>query len=118
MKEFVFIFRNSSNPNFKPSPEQMQEVLTSWMNWMGSLAAQNKIVNNGNRLSMENAKTVRPNNVITDGPFMEIKEYINGYTIVRAASIDEATELAKGCPILKIGGNVEVRTVVSPDFDR
>jgi hypothetical protein len=118
MKEFVFIFRNSNNPNFKPSPEQMQEVLTSWMNWMGSLAAQNKIVNNGNRLSLENAKTVRPNNVITDGPFMEIKEYINGYTIVTAASIDEATELAKGCPILKIGGNVEVRTVVSPDFDR
>ena len=115
MKEFAFIYRNSSNPNFKPSPEQMQEVLTSWMNWMGSLAAQNKIVSNGSRLSMSNAKTVRPNNVITDGPFMEIKEYINGFTLVRAASIEEAAELAKGCPILQGGGNVEVRAVVSAD---
>ena len=115
MEEFVLIFRNSSNPNFTPSPEQMQDVVTSWMNWMGSLAAQNKIVNSGNRLSMKNAKTVRPNNVITDGPFMEIKEYINGYTIIKAAGIEEAAELAKGCPILNIGGNVEVRSVVSMD---
>ena len=115
MKEFVFIFRNSDNPNFKPSPEQMQEVMTSWMNWMGSIAAQNKLANNGNRLSMSIAKTVKPNNVITDGPYTEIKEFINGYTIVKAANVDEAVELAKGCPILLIGGNVEVRAVVTQE---
>ncbi len=115
MKEFVFIFRNSNNPNFKPSPEQMQEVMTSWMNWMGGIAAQNKLANNGNRLSMAIAKTVKPNNVITDGPYTEIKEFINGYTIVKTANIDEAVELAKSCPILKVGGNVEVRAVVSQD---
>ncbi len=115
MKEFVFIFRNSSNPNFTPSPEQMQEVTTSWMNWMGGIAAQNKLANNGNRLSMSIAKTVKPNNVITDGPYTEIKEFINGYTVVKVANIDEAIELAKGCPILKVGGNVEVRAVVTQD---
>ena len=115
MKEFLLVFRTFNNPDFTPSPEQMQEGLTNWMNWMGGLAAQNKIVSNGNRLSMANAKTVKPNNVITDGPFMEIKEYINGYTIVRAASVEEAAELAKGCPILQMGGSVEVRAVVSQD---
>ena len=115
MKEFVFIFRNSDNPNFKPSPEQMQEVMTSWMNWMGGIAAQNKLANNGNRLSMSIAKTVKPNNVITDGPYTEIKEFISGYIIVKAATIDEAIELAKDCPIIKIGGNVEVRGVVTQD---
>lgn len=111
MKEFVFIFRNS-NPKVTPSPEQMQEVMTSWMNWMGGIAAQNKIANNGNRLSMSAAKTVRPNNIVSDGPYTEIKEFINGYTIVKTANIEEAVELAKGCPILKMGGNVEVRAVV------
>ncbi len=114
MKEYVFIFRNS-NPGVKPSPEQIQEVMTSWMSWMGGIAAQNKLVNNGNRLSMSAAKTVKPGNLVSDGPYTEIKEFINGYTIVKTATIDEAVELAKGCPILKIGGSVEVRAVVSPD---
>ncbi|HTF28793.1 MAG TPA: YciI family protein, partial [Flavitalea sp.] len=115
MKEFVLVFRDSNNPDFKPSPEQMQEVLSSWMNWMGGIAAQNKLVDRGSRLSVTNAKTVKPNNVVTDGPYMEIKEFINGYTIVKTANIDEAVDLAKGCPILKIGGNVEVRAIVASD---
>ena len=115
MKEFVLVFRDSNNPDLKPSPEQMQEVLSSWMNWMGGIAAQNKLVDRGSRLSVSNAKTVKPNNVVTDGPYMEIKEFINGYTIVKTANIDEAVDLAKGCPILTIGGNVEVRAIVASD---
>lgn len=115
MKEFVLVFRDSNNPDFKPSPEQMQEVLSDWMNWIGSIAAQNKLVDRGNRLSVANSKTIKPNNVVTDGPYMEIKEFINGYTIVKSANIDEAVDLAKGCPILKIGGNVEIRAIVSSD---
>lgn len=115
MKEFVLIFRNSDNPHFKPSPEQMQEVMTTWMNWMGSIAAQNKLANSGNRLSVSNSKTVRPDNTVTDGPYTEIKEFINGYIVIKTESIDEAVALAKDCPILKVGGNVEVRAVVTPD---
>jgi hypothetical protein len=115
MKEFVLLFRDSNNGDFKPSPEQMQEMLSSWMNWMGGIAAQNKLVERGSRLSVGNSKTVRPNNVVTDGPYMEIKEFINGYTIVRAENIDEAVDLAKGCPILNVGGNVEVRAIVPSD---
>ncbi len=63
----------------------------------------------GNRLGSE-GNTVKPGNVITDGPFMEIKEAIGGYTLVRAESLEEATEMAKGCPIFKNGGSVEVRS--------
>jgi hypothetical protein len=115
MKEFVLVFRDANDPDFKPSPEQMQEVLTNWMTWMGGIAAQNKLVNHGSRLSVSNSKTVRPNNVVTDGPYMEIKEFINGYTIIRAVDIDDAVEIASGCPILQTGGNVEVRAIVASD---
>ena len=115
MKEFVLVFRTSNNPDFTPSAEQMQEGLTNWMNWMGGIAAQNKLVNTGSRLSVSNAKTVKPNNVVVDGPYTEIKEFINGYTVVKAANIDEAVEMASGCPILQVGGNVEVRAVVASD---
>lgn len=115
MKEFVLVFRTSNNPDFTPSPEQMQEMLTNWMNWLGGIAAQDKLVNRGSRLSISDSKTVMPNNVIVDGPYTEIKEFINGYSIVRAVNIDEAVELASGCPILQFGGNVEVRAVVASD---
>lgn len=115
MKEFLLIFRRdfiSSDP--KLSPEQMQAMMKPWQDWMGSLAAQNKLVSSGNRLASE-GKVVKPNNIITDGPFVEIKEAIGGYIVIRANTLDEASELSKGCPILTIGGNVEVRTIVPMD---
>lgn len=115
MKDFVLIFKNTVNPDAKPSPEQMQQIMTDWMNWMASIAAQNKLADKGNRLSMSESKTVGPGGVVTDGPFTEIKEFISGYIIVRTSTIAEATELAKGCPVLRMGGKVDVRAVVTPD---
>ena len=111
MKEFVLIFRNSNNPHANPSPEQLQER----MNWLAGIAAQNKLADKGNRLSATNAKTVKPGDVVTDGPYTEIKEFISGYMIVKTATIEEAIEIAKGNPILKAGGNVEVRAVLKPE---
>lgn len=111
MKEFVLIFRLGDTADFKPSPEQMQER----MNWLAGIASQNKLVDKGNSLSPVSAKTVRPGNVVTDGPFTEIKEFIAGYVIVKADTLDDAVELAKGNPIFKIGGNVEVREVIQRD---
>lgn len=109
MKEFMMIFRSEINPSFGPSPEQMQSNIKNWQDWIGGIAAQGKLVS-ANRLGFE-GKTLKPNNVITDGPFAEVKEIVGGYIVVKATDIDEALELAKGCPIIYIGGHVEVRNV-------
>ena len=115
MKEFLLVFRRDFATNgAQPSPEQMQGMMKHWQDWMGGIAAQNKLVSSGNRLSSE-GRVVKPNNIITKGPYVEIAEAIGGYIIVSADSIDEAAEMSKGCPILQIGGNVEVRTVVAMD---
>lgn len=111
MKEFVLIFRLSGHSDVKPSPEQMQER----MNWLASIAAQNKLADKGNTLSPVSAKTVRPGNVVTDGPYTEIKEFISGYIIVKTDNIEDAIELARTNPIYKIGGNIEVREVIKRD---
>ena len=113
MKEFALIFRLKDISDFQPSPEQMQQR----MNWLGSIAAQNKLVDKGNTLLpiAGSAKTVKPNTVITDGPYTEIKEFISGYIVVKAESIDEAVEMAKENPIFKIGGSIEVREVLKRD---
>lgn len=115
MKEFLLVFRReSSTPQTQLSPEQIQAMMKPWQDWMGSLAAQNKLVSPGNRLAPE-GKVVKAGGVITNGPYVEIKEAIGGYIIIRAASLDEAAELSKGCPIFAVGGNVEVRTLVPMD---
>ncbi len=116
MKEFMMIFRNHTEPGGeKPSAEQMQAEMKKWQNWIGGIAAQGKY-SGTNRLSSE-GKTVKANNVITDGPYAEVKEIIGGYLIVKANTLDEAVELAKGCPSLGYGGIVEVRTVMSIEYD-
>lgn len=113
MKEFVLIFRLKDIADTKPSPEQMQER----MNWLAGIAAQNKLVDKGNTLlpGSESAKTVKPDNTITDGPYTEIKEFIIGYVVIRTETIDEAVQIAKGNPIFKIGGNIEIREVLKRD---
>jgi hypothetical protein len=82
------------------------------MNWLGSIAAQSKLADKGNTLSAVNARTVKPGNVVTEGPYSEIKEFISGYMIVNSETIEEAVELAKANPIFKIGGSIEVREVL------
>ncbi|WP_240911222.1 YciI family protein [Yeosuana marina] len=106
----MMIFRNDYNPSFNPSPEQMQKSIKQWQDWIGGIAAQGKFVET-NRLGFE-GKTLKPNNVVTDGPYAEVKEIVGGYIIVKANNMDEAIELAQGCPILAIGGHVEVRNVM------
>ena len=112
MNEFLLVFRRESVVNEPiPSPEQIQAMMKPWQDWMGGLAAQNKLVSSGNRLAAE-GRVLKPNNVVTDGPYVDIKESIGGYILIKAASIDEAAELSKDCPILNVGGTVEVRAVV------
>ena len=114
MKEFALIFRLKEIADFKPSPEQMQER----MNWLAGIASQNKLVDKGNTLLPipGSAKTVKPNNVVTDGPYAEIKEFISGYIVVKADNIDQAVEMAKANPIFEqVGGSIEVREVLKRD---
>lgn len=108
MKDFLFVFRGSPMPNL--SPDEMQAMTKRWMDWIGGIAAQNKLGDRGNRLTPA-GKVLKPGNIITDGPYSEIKETIGGYSIVKANSLEEATELAKGCPGLTFGGSVEVREI-------
>lgn len=116
MKEFALIFRVGQNPAANVSPAEMQQRMTTWMNWMGGIAAKDRLVSNGNRLGVKGSKWVGPDKVVSDGPYTEVKEFINGYIIVRAGSVDEAAEMAKECPIIVgAGGKVEVRPLVAPD---
>ncbi|WP_207512852.1 YciI family protein [Longitalea luteola] len=110
MKEYLLVYRTDFNNMPKPTAEEMQALSKRWMDWIGSIAAQNKLGNRGNRLEVS-GKVIKSDGTITNGPYAEIKESIGGYSIVKAESYDAAIELAKGCPVLTVGGNVEVREI-------
>ena len=111
MKDFLLLFRTDFTNMPQPSPEQMQALAKKWMDWFGSIAAQNRLTERGNRL-VPAGKVIRPNSVVTDGPYMEIKEALGGYAVVKANSLDDAAELGKSCPVLNYGGSVEVREIM------
>lgn len=110
MKEFMMIFRMDPTGDFQPTPEQMQESIKHWQDWVGGIAAQGKFVS-ANQLGFT-GKTLRADGMVTDGPYAEVKEIVGGYVIVKAEDIDEALKLAEGCPILFVGGHVEVRDIM------
>lgn len=110
----MLIFRHEDGKKVA-SPEQIQIWMKQTMDWIGSIAVQNKFVA-GNGLIFDDAKVVHHNNVVTNGPFGDIKETLGGYLIVKAESIEEAVEFAKGSPVLQGPGNtMEVRRIARND---
>ena len=117
MEEFVLFFRRDiKTKEAQPSPEQMQAAVKKWQDWTGSVAAQNKLAGTGPRLHPE-GKVVRPNDVVTNGPYAEIKEAIGGFMRIKASDYDDAVSIAKMCPILEWGGSVEIRKAIGVDDD-
>ncbi len=114
MDEFILIFRHMDGGKIA-SPEQMQTWMKQTMDWIGGIAAQNKFTS-GTGLPFDDARVVRHDKTVTNGPFGEIKETIGGFIIVKANSVEEAVEFAKGAPVLMGEGNtVEVRKIAKRD---
>jgi|SRR6185437_3536795 hypothetical protein len=114
MEEFLLIMRHEDGKKIA-SPEQIQIWMKQTMDWIGTIAAQDKFIS-GTGLPFDDAKVVRPNNVVTNGPFGDIKETIGGFMTVKAETVEEAVEFAKGCPVLQGEGNsVEVRKIAKND---
>lgn len=111
MQEFLLLFRRPNTAG-APTPEQVKAINEKWLVWLEGLKQQGAVVSNGQRLTTE-GKVLKPGGVITDGPFVEIREMLGGFMVIRANSFDEATTLAHGCPAMDTGGSVEIRAFLN-----
>ena len=112
MNDYVIVIhRDLINKEAAPSPEQMQAAIKPFQDWIGGIAAQNKLVAAPRRMDTS-GRVIRSNHLVTDGPYAEIKESVGGIIIIKANDYDEAVEIAKGCPILEWGATIEVRMLV------
>ena len=109
MKEFLLIYRADWQA-IKGSPEEMQARTQKWIDWTKSIDATQNLVDRGNRLQHD-GMVLRGAGMNTDGPYTETKEYVGGYSLIRANSYEEAARIAKGCPALAHNGSVEIREI-------
>lgn len=112
MSEFVLLYRGGQRPT---SPQDGQQVLQKWMAWFKELAANGHVVERGQPLEKSGKVVQAGSKTVTDGPFAEAKDVVGGYTVIKADDVAHAAEIAKGCPVLDRGGNVEVRPVMKFD---
>lgn len=111
MSQYLFLYRPPDGPPL--SPEQMADVMPVWMAWMKSLDERGHLKAAGNPLERAGKIVRGRQKTVSDGPFAEAKDLINGYTLIQASDLAQAAELAKGCPILDGGGSVEVRAIAA-----
>ena len=107
MAKFLFVYRNNVEAmSEQPSPEDMQQAMCAWKEWFEKLG--DVIIDGGDGL-LPAGKQVRSGGTETDGPLIEASEFVSGFTVIQADTIEQAAQHAKGCPILARGGSVEVR---------
>jgi hypothetical protein len=98
MANFVLVYKGGTPPG--DSPEEQKQVMDAWMGWFGTLGAA--VVDGGAPFG-PSAAVAADGSISTGG-----SSALTGYSVLSAGSLAEATDLAKGCPVLSGGGSVEV----------
>jgi hypothetical protein len=108
--DYMMIFRGT-DWHKGLSPEEMQKVVDQWMVWFQRLTEQGKAVAGHPLLPEGKIISGKGGRVISDGPFVESKEAIGGYFLLKVSGFDEALAIAQECPGLPHGAKVELRPV-------
>ncbi|MDH3688758.1 MAG: hypothetical protein OEU36_04670 [Gammaproteobacteria bacterium] len=102
MAKYLFVYHGGSKPE---SQEEIAKVMDAWGQWFGSMGSA--VVDGGNPVGM--SSTVQSGgSVVSNGG----ANPASGYSLVEASSLDDALGKAKGCPILSVGGSVEVAEAI------
>lgn len=108
MSEFAFLYRGRDT---SASPEQMQRTMEKWRAWFKDLGEKGHLKDIGHPLENSGKVVKGKQKDMTDGPFAEAKDVVGGFTLIQARDLDQAAELSMTCPILDVGGSVEVRPI-------
>ena len=105
--KYLFVYRTQQSATSKPpTEEEMKEMFTQWQNWKNSF--KERIMDLGDGLQATGRRL--KDGVVTDGPHIEAKEVVGGFSIIEAGSYDEALEVARGCPMTHVpGAEIEIR---------
>ena len=114
MPNYILIFRGGHADWVHASPDELQRLMQSWMDWIQGGLAAHWLVDGGDGLRP--GAIVAADSSVIDGPSPTSHEFISGYSIVAAADLEAAVELAESSPQPAAGGTVEVRQLGSCRF--
>ena len=109
--KFLFLYRSSPDPRDQPSPAEMQAGYEKWKSWMGKYAKEileQPPARSGPKPG--GAAAVCKGGSVTDGPYVEGKEIVGGWSFIEAESLAQAVEIAKEVPMFT---SVEIREITS-----
>lgn len=111
MERFLLLIREDLQKFKNSGPDHFDKCLRAMMGWMEALAES------GNYVAAEplenGGRYIRRDVVLSDGPFVEAKEAISGYVIIKAENLEQAASIAQNCPLLIQGiAVVEVRPIM------
>ena len=102
MPTYMFAYHGGKMPE---TEEEGARVMAQWRSWLDGLG--DAVVDGGNPVGL--SSTVHPDGSVTcDGG----SNPLSGYSLISAADIEIATEVARDCPILEAEGTVEIAEVV------
>jgi len=107
-RTFLLVFRDASIHHQKPvPPAEIGSLLCRWLEWHDQLETQGKL-----RFRCPAGRRSRsvsePLGTPMDQPRGEQHEPVIGYLLVDARDLEEAAEIARGCPGLADGFRVEI----------
>lgn len=110
LKNFMMIFRFEPNFEYQPTAQELEQQKQQWGSFIGNLAITEKLVAT-HQLGF-NGVQVSADLSTQEGINISEGQTLGGNMIVRANSVEEAADLAKACPILQMGGTVEIRDIL------
>jgi hypothetical protein len=110
MEKFMLIIREDLGRMGKLTDEQRFSNIPMMLKWVDSLIASGNYIK-GEPLLVK-GRYVSKDQILSDGPFIEAREGISGYEIIRAENIEQAAAIAQTCPLVQEGLAVrEVRPI-------
>ena len=110
MKDFLVLFREEDGRTTGQPADEMARHQLNWKSWLEAASQENKLTG-GKPLTLRGNVILNSGTVIP-GPHAVGKEIVGGYLLVRAQSLEEATELIKTCPVYESDGFAEVREIM------
>lgn len=112
MQKFMLFIREDLDALKEISVEENERGLQLMLQWVEELSKTGNFIS-GEPLEPE-VRYVKKDKIFHDGPHIESKEAVSGYLLIKAESIQQASDIAQRCPLLgDVVKAIEVRPVVS-----
>jgi len=98
MSVYLLLYTGGRTPEGEAETKAIEEAWGAWLTQIGGALVD------GNPFAPD-AKSLSPEGEVSDGP---VGPMVSGYSMIKAGSMDEAVEMARGCPVKISGASISI----------